>query len=283
MIPFFIIILILCLLVYLYLMCLKPNTVRRGQMKPFEEVYIAHRGLFDNNSPAPENSMAAFQRAVDGGYGIELDVHLSADRKLVVFHDDTLKRMCGIDRAVADCTSQELQQYTLGKSQETIPLLTDVLKIVDGKVPMIIEVKPAPNCTEVSAALAKMMQSYKGLYCMESFHPAAVAWFRHNAPEVIRGQLATDFTHGGVHKPYLRNILLANLLFNGYAKPDFIAYDHKFPNQFSYKLCRKLFDVEHVAWTIRSEKQLTTAREYFQVFIFDSFIPKDKNPGKNQS
>ncbi len=281
MIPVLIIILILCLFVYVYLMCLMPNTTRREQMKPFEEVYIAHRGLFDNKSSAPENSMAAFQKAVEAGFGIELDVHLSADGQLMVFHDDTLKRMCGIEKAIADCTSQELQQYTLAKSQERIPLLKDVLKIVDGKVPMIIEVKPAPNCREVSAALAQMMQSYNGIYCMESFHPAAVAWFRRNEPSVLRGQLATDFTHGGVHKPYIRNILLANLLFNGYAKPDFIAYDHKFPNQFSYKLCRRLFQVEHVAWTIRSEEQLTAAKSYFQVFIFDSFIPADHNPEGN--
>lgn len=270
-----IIILILCLLVYLYLFCLKPNTGRRDQMKPYEDVYITHRGLFDNNSSAPENSLAAFQKAVDAGYGIELDVHLSADDQLIVFHDDSLKRMCGIDKAVSACTSQELQQYTLANSQETIPLLSEVLDIVKGQVPLIIEVKPASNCTAVSAALADMMHGYDGLYCMESFHPAAVAWFRRNEPEVIRGQLATDFTHGGVHKPYLQNILLANLLFNGYAKPDFIAYDHKFPNQFSYKLCRRLFDVENAAWTIKNETQLKEAKKYFQIMIFDSFIPQE--------
>lgn len=270
-----IIILILCLLVYLYLICLKPNTGRRDQMKPYEDVYIAHRGLFDNNSSAPENSLAAFQKAADAGYGIELDVHLSADGQLIVFHDDTLKRMCGVDKAVSACTSQELQQYTLAKSQETIPLLSDVLNVVKGQVPLIIEVKPAPNCVAVSAALADMMHGYTGLYCMESFHPAAVAWFRRNEPDVIRGQLATDFTHGGIHKPYLQNILLANLLFNGYARPDFIAYDRKFPHQFSYQLCRKLFDVENAAWTIQSEAQLKEAKKYFQIMIFDSFIPQE--------
>lgn len=270
MISFLIIILILCLFVYTYLICLKPNTGRQEQLKPFENVYIAHRGLFDNSSSAPENSLAAFQKAVEAGFGIELDVHLTADRQLVVFHDDSLKRMCGLDKQIYDCTYQELQQCTLSTSSETIPLLKNVLKTVNGEVPLIIEIKPKPNCTATAAALAEMMHDYSGLYCIESFHPAAVAWFRKNKPDVIRGQLSTAFTH---NKPYFIYFLLTNLLFNWYTKPDFIAYDHRFANQFSYKLCRRLYHVKNAAWTIKNEEQLARAKKVFQIFIFDSFIP----------
>ena len=119
-------------------------------MAVFEKQYIAHRGLFDNENGIPENSIPAFKRAVDQGYGIELDVQLTMDHKLVVFHDESLRRLCRADRLLRDCTYAELQEYSLGISRERIPLFEDVLKVVDGKVPLIVEVKQEGNWKETT-------------------------------------------------------------------------------------------------------------------------------------
>lgn len=257
-----------------YLLCLKPNTKRREQMKPFEEVYIAHRGLFDNHSKAPENSLAAFQKAVQAGYGIELDVQMTADHQMVVFHDASLKRMCGADLRLTDLTWQELKRYRLADSDETIPLFRDVLNIIDGKVPVIVEIKVQNRYLETTRYLARIMDHYQGVYCIESFHPLAVAWFRRHRPEVIRGQLSTNYRKDHIRQPAPVRFILTNLLFNGYSRPDFIAYNYKFSSQFSYRLCRRLYSIENAAWTIHSQEALNQAKEVFQIFIFDSFIPE---------
>ena len=187
-----------------------PNRGRKEKMKVFEKQYIAHRGLFDNESEAPENSIPAFQRAVQQGYGIELDVQLTTDNRLVVFHDETLQRMCGFDKKLTECSYDELKHYRLAKSDEKIPLFDEVLKVIDGKVPLIVEVKSEGDWKKTTQLMAERMGSYQGCYCMESFHPFAVKWFKDH-------------------------------------RPDFIAYNHLWKKDFSYTLCRKLFKPENVA------------------------------------
>lgn len=309
---------VLFVLAAVYLFCLKPNVGRGKQMAPFTQTYIAHRGLFDNDTNAVENSIAAFRRAVIAGYGIELDVQLTADNKLVVFHDKSLLRMCGVEIQPSETSYEELKQYSLLKSNEKIPLFSEVLAVVAGRVPMIIEIKPEGNPARTAEALARSMENYQGDYCIESFHPQALRWYRKNRPEVLRGQLSENFVKvgwqfvtsrmkksesmtalnreasenksknknknrkpGAVNKDsigILKRILLANLLFNFYGKPDFIAYHHRHSSQFSYSLCRKLYKPVNAAWTIRSEKELEESRKIYQIVIFDSFIP-EKNRG----
>ena len=105
-----------------YLFLIKPDTKRKEWAKPYEEKGVAHRGLFDKSLGIPENSLAAFQRAVEKNYGVELDVQLTKDNRLVVFHDEDLFRMCGVKKKVRDCTWEELCQYTLQGTEEKIPL-----------------------------------------------------------------------------------------------------------------------------------------------------------------
>ena len=132
-----------------------PNRGRKEKMKVFEKQYIAHRGLFDNESEAPENSIPAFQRAVQQGYGIELDVQLTTDNRLVVFHDETLQRMCGFDKKLTECSYDELKHYRLAKSDEKIPLFDEVLKVIDGKVPLIVEVKSEGDWKKTTQLMAE--------------------------------------------------------------------------------------------------------------------------------
>lgn len=287
MLKILIILLILIIVFFLlWIWAIKPNKIteeRKALIKPFEDNYIAHRGLFSNQyldddlpPHAPENSLEAFRHAVEAGYGIELDVQLSADDKLVVFHDGNLKRMCGKKKAVLKCTYEELSQMHLLESAQTVPLFEEVLKIVDGKVPLLIEVKPEGDSRKTAAILNEHMKDYKGVYCMESFDPRAVAWYRKNRPDVLRGQLSTHFTDKVKWYEKLFHLCLERLLTNFMARPDFIAYNHKYKNQTSYRLLRKLYPVFNACWTIKNQKQLEEAKDVFSVFIFDSFIPEEK-------
>lgn len=257
----------------LYLYSIAPNKNRKNKMLDFEKQYIAHRGLFNNETDAPENSIPAFQKAVEVGYGIELDVQLTTDHQLVVFHDESLKRMCGIDKTLTDCSFDELSQYTLGKSEAQIPLLKDVLKIIDGQVPIIVEIKPEGDWKTTTKFTAKMLDKYNGCYCIESFHPLVVRWFRKHRPDVIRGQLSTNYFGDHLDQPWYQKFLFTNLMLNFITKPDFIAYNHLWKNNLSYTICRTLFPVENVAWTIRSQEELLKAKKTFDIIIFDSFIP----------
>ena len=258
----------------LYLWMLKPNHPRLEKMKPFEKVYIAHRGLFDPDKGIPENSLAAFRRAVENGYGIELDIQITKDGKLVVFHDKTLKRMCGEKKILTQLTYQQLQEYRLAGSEERIPLFEDALKLIGGKVPLIVEVKAEGKCFKATRMMCRMMENYPGIFCMESFHPLCVRWVRKHYPKILRGQLSMNYFIEEKNRPFYQKLVMTSLLFNVFARPDFISYHHAQKNQFSYRLCRKLFKVENAAWTIKSQEQLDQARDTFQVMIFDGFIPK---------
>lgn len=257
------------------LCCLWPHgsVSRQARMCSYQERLIAHRGLFVPQV-RPENSLAAFSEACRYGYGVELDVQLSKDGKLVVFHDETLNRVCGVKGYVRDYTYQELQHFSLDGTTERIPLFADVLATVNGKVPLIVEVKPEGDCIGAAERTAVLLDAYQGEYCVESFNPRVVVWFRRHRPQVIRGQLSTDYFKDDPHLPFGKKFLLTNLFFNFLARPDFIAYNHRFARRLSLSLIRRFFCVSHVAWTVRSESELAWARNYFSVFIFDSFIPQ---------
>ena len=274
-------------LIILYLFMVMPRVIARPDMRPFQKFLYAHRGLHDNNSDAPENSMAAFKKAVDAGFGIEMDVQLTKDRIPVVFHDFTLERVCGGEGKVYDYTYKELQQFNLCGSGEKIPLFADVLKLVDGKVPLIIELKIESTDAAVCPIADRILSDYKGLYCIESFNPFGLHWYRCNRGQIIRGQLSDAFlkldeyrdSKGGERMLYFA---LQNLLLNFLGRPDFIAYNHKYSYIFNRKLCRGLFRARAAAWTIKSPEELIEAEKHFDIFIFDSFVP-EKIPKMNKN
>ena len=265
----------LALLVILYVLSLSSSGERRAQMKPYMEQYIAHRGFF-NNKDVPENSLKAFALAVQHGYGIELDVQLTADNKLVVFHDEELIRMCGAEGNLWQKTFDEIKDLRLLETDEPIPLFEDVLNTVGGRVPLIVEIKSEGRYTDCSRLANEMLKGYKGEFCVESFHPLVVRWFKKHSPHIVRGQLSTDHIKDGEKGGNVGRFLLSNMVFNFLSKPDFIAFNHEHKGMFSFKLCRKLYKPVTVAWTIKSEEQLENARDSFEVFIFDSFVPQDR-------
>ena len=263
---------VVLILTILYFLAIMPRMVGKPDDSALRNWLYAHRGLHDNKTDAPENSMKAFGKAVDAGFGIELDIQLSKDDVVVVFHDDNLKRICGVDGKVRNYTYEELQQFKLCDSEERIPKFEDVLRMVDGRVPMIVEFKMEDWNEKLCILGDELLRNYKGIYCMESFHPFCVYWYRKHRKEVIRGQLAEAFLrekgYGGI-----KFFVLQHLLLNFLAKPDFIAYNHKHADNISRRICRKLYKNLAVAWTIKSKEELEAAKAHFDLFIFDTFIP----------
>ena len=268
---------ILILLIVFYLIAIYPDTSRRKKMEPYEKRFIAHRGLF-NNKDIPENSLPAFKKAVENNFGIELDVQLTADDKLVVFHDASLKRMTGIDKNLTDCSYEELCGYPLLDTKEQIPLFSDVLSVLKPDTPLVIEIKAEGRYIETTKRTVEMMKSYNGLYNMESFNPMVVRYLRMNEPQIIRGQLAYNYLSDPNAKiSKVLCFVLTYLLMNFLTRPDYIAYDVNGSDNLSFQLMSRLFKAECVAWTVKSRQQFEEKKHLYQCFIFDSWMPDNKD------
>lgn len=172
-----------------YIYTIMPRVIRKPDKSAFQTRFFAHRGLHENGTAHPENSLPAIRRAVEEGYGIEFDIQVTKDGVPVVFHDFTLRRMCGQKGRVCDYTLQELSQFRLLDCGERIPTFKEALKAVDGRVPLIIEMKMEYFDLRVCRAADQLLREYKGVYCIESFNPLVLLWYRKNRPDVMRGQL----------------------------------------------------------------------------------------------
>ena len=247
-----------------------PGRATRAQKAPFLYRNYAHRGLHTEDGTVPENSLPAFRAAAEAGYAVEMDVHLTADDQLVVFHDDTLTRVCGVDARVDSKTLAELQQLSLCGTDETIPLFSDVLKTVRGRGALIVELKNGKNNKELCEKTYALLRRYTGDYCIESFNPFIVRWFKINAPEVVRGQLANPPKDYNGEVNAVTGFILGNVLLNFLARPQFIAYKIA-PKPFPVKLCETLGAMK-VCWTSHewaNEKGNDTV-------IFEFYKPKLK-------
>ena len=229
---------------------------------------IAHRGL--HNHALPENSLGAFSNAVEHGYSIELDVRLSSDGKVVVFHDDGLRRLTGVDGAVETAAHSTLSKLTLKDTGEKIPALKDVLSLVDGRVPLLIEVKSRLSVGPLEEALAGALEGYGGEVAVQSFDPHSLRWFRDNRPDMMRGQVAGSLKGEGMAWP--RKLLLRHLLMNRVSQPHFIAYEvDLLPCLAVSRLRRK--GVPVLAWTVDSADKRQRAEEHADNIIFEGMMP----------
>ena len=235
---------------------------------------IAHRGYHNITKQIPENSNLAFQEAIKNDLIIELDIHLMKDGNVIVFHDDNLKRMTGIDKNIKDCNYEQIKNLKLLNTNQNIPLLSDVLKLINGKVPVIIELKCDTKCGKLEKKAYKLLENYKGKYAIKSFSPFSVMYFRKHYPNVTRGQLASDFKNRKLL--LIKKILLKNLFFNCFTKPDFVSYDIRaLPNK-KVKKFRKQHLV--LGWTIRNKDDLEYAKKYCDNYICEN-INMNKSVG----
>ena len=252
------------------LFMLAPGRASRRQKSPFLDRNFAHRGLHTSNKAVPENSLEAFRLATENGYGVELDVQLSKDGQVVVFHDDTLDRVCGVHGRVDDFNYRELSQMRLCESEWGIPLFADVLTMVNGREPIICELKTGPRNAELCRKTYNLISSYKGAICIESFDPRIVAWFRFHAKNLVRGQLATlpsqypDDVTGG--KPFA--FLAGHTLLNFLGRPQFIAYEIG-PQPLSVRLAQ-LLGAMKVGWTSHDAKN----EQSKDAVIFEYYKPQ---------
>ncbi len=256
----------------LYALSVRGRTGHEG-LKALQGWGYAHRGL--HGEGAPENSMSAFRRALDHGYGIELDVHLMADGELAVIHDASLKRTAGVDVFIEDLTAQDLARYPLTGTTESIPLLSQVLELYNGKTPMIVELKPERgNYAQLAQAACNLLDQYDVTFCIESFDPRCVRWLKENRPDIIRGQLAENFVRNKRSTlPPLVKFIVTHQLENFLLQPDFVAYKFAHRKTLGNLLVRRLWGVQGVTWTLTSQEDYDTAVREGWLPIFERFLP----------
>lgn len=232
------------------------------------EKYIAHRGL--HNKEFPENSLGAFSNAILNDYPIELDVHIIKDGTIVVFHDETLSRVVQKDGYVKNLNKEDLTNCHLNGTEYTIPTFEDVLSLVNGQVPILIEIKNVGKVGELEGKLYKMLKNYNGEYAIQSFNPYVLEWFKKNAKEVLRGQLAGFFK--GEKLSYLKKFVLKRMILNKkIACPDFISYDiRNLPNRF----VKRYNNLPLLGWCCKSQEQYMEKVKYLDNIIFEGFEPK---------
>lgn len=266
---------VLLFLFGLYLLAVRPRRARKAS-RYFATFNYAHRGL--HSDTLPENSLAAFEAACRAGYGIELDVRLSRDGVAVVFHDDTLTRMCGIDRRVSELTAAELAKIPLaGNPAHKIPTFAEVLSLVRGRVPLLVEIKGTTDAADVCEVAAPLLDEYRGAYCIESFSPYAVRWYRRRRPLVVRGQLSEHyFANRGKKKTFplwMMQLLLTNFL----TKPDFIAFNLRDRKYLPFRIATRLYGAKAFAYTVKSHADEEKCCGYFDALIFEGYLPPERS------
>lgn len=262
---------IILLLILLYLLSLRGRTGQPGLAELLRWRY-AHRGL--HTPGVPENSMAAFRAALEAGFGIELDLHLLTDGGLAVIHDSKLERTTGKPGKVEELSSAQLSDYPLEGTEEVIPLFPQVLELFAGKAPLIIELKPdGDNYAALCEAAVAAMDGYSGPWCMESFDPRCIDWLRRHRPDIIRGQLSYNYLKGTSPLPWPLKFALTYNLLNFRTRPDFIAYDYPTRKTLSNFLCRRLWGIQGVTWTIRTPQEFAQATQEGWIPIFENFLP----------
>ena len=258
------------LLLELFLIC--PALRRHPERKRMDGARVAHRGLHDLTEGSPENSLAAFRLAAEAGFAIENDIHLSKDGEVVVFHDDDLKRMCGVEGKVEEKTLAELKELRLAGTEERIPTLRECLDTIAGRVPLLIEFKSfsVKGSKELCEKADRILSGYEGTYWVQSFFPTSMQWYKKHRPDICRGVLSSGFYGQKFPMP-----VVGALAFNFLSRPDFVSYDVQTPRNFFFRLA-VLLGALPVYWTIRSEELLTKAETAYggKTSIFENFRPQ---------
>lgn len=257
----------------LWLWAIAPKISGRPDLSEFNKYDYAHRGLHNKEQKVPENSLKAFRLAANAGFGMEFDLQLTKDSKVVVHHDADLKRSCGADVKIADLTLEEVRAYKIFDTDERIPVLEEVLQAVGRRVPLIIELKNYNDPEILCTVVWDILRHYKGLYCVESFDPRIVKWFHDNQPQVVRGQLMEKLKKGENNLSAPAAFFGRNLFTNFLTRPNFEAYDFNNRNNLSLWVAKKLFGMQEVSWTIRNWDDYNKAKKDGCIVIFEGFEP----------
>ncbi len=256
------------ILFVLYLYLIFPALRRHPDRQILKGAFIAHRGIHADDKGLAENTMPAFIAADKLGFAIELDVRLTKDGKVVVFHDDDLERLCGVKGTIEDHTYEQLQAYTILSTDQRIPTFEEVVRAVE--VPLLIEIKSShKNNKALCAALDDILREYNGTFIIQSFYPPALLWFRLHHRSLCRGILSSDYIKKGA--PF-HHILAGWLLFNFMIRPDFVSFEARYAASFQRSVCSALGALP-VGWTFRSPAELELYGGMFVTYIFENFLP----------
>ena len=225
---------------------------------------ISHRGIH-NNIDIYENTLEAIKLAKDKGYIIEIDIHLTKDNQVIVFHDYNTKRLLKDNKIVEDSTYEELNNQNIFH----IPTLTEVLNIVNGKVPLLIEIKQLKKVGKLEEEMMNILNKYKGEYAIQSFNPKVLLWFKKHYPSILRGQLSYSYKNN--HFMKIKKVFLKNMFTNFLTKPNFISYKY---NELTEKKINKLKkkNITLLGWTVRSKKEYKKYSHYYDNLICEDFI-----------
>jgi glycerophosphoryl diester phosphodiesterase len=244
----------------------------------FVTIPIAHRALHDLAAGRPENSRAAIRAAIAAGYGIEIDIQRAADGTPMVFHDYALKRLTGAEGTVQMKSAAELAALPLIGGSEGIPTLAEVLALVAGRVPLLIEIKDqdgqlGPDVGPLGDAIAADLKGYAGPVAVMSFNPHAIAAFGAAAPEVARGLVTCDFSQERMPiVPAARRDELAPIADFERVGASFVSHDARDPAN-PHVAALKARGVPILCWTVRSPEAETKAREFADNITFEGYRP----------
>lgn len=261
----------LLLLFILWLLLICPADTTSEQTKPFLGRAFAAGGLQSASDHIPENSVSAFRRALSCGYGISLDVRLSGDGEAIVFRDETLQRMCGVDSETEDSELSRLRELRLEDTDETLPLFSDILKLIAGQVPLIIVLHHTRNDRLLIEKVLSLLADYDGVCCFGAFDPNILRLIRHRAPKLLRAQFA-----GGEDEPSggFRRFLRRHLLCNGFSRPHFIVCRHEQLRELSCRAAIRMLHAVPIVWTVTDQDDYYALYDSgIDIQIFQGFLP----------
>ncbi len=232
------------------------------KVEQLKGLVIAHRGLHQIKKGIPENSISAFDMAIKYKFPIELDIQLLKDGTPIVFHDDNLFRLTNVNKNVEDCNLASITNLTLLDTKEKIPTLEEVLKHIDGKVLLVLEIKYNKNCMKHINQIISLLEEYHHPFVIQSFHPKVLLYLKKKCPNILRGQLISSYQG----QPFYKKWFMQSMIYNGLTKPHFLCVEQSF---LSNKILRHYQQkgLPVLAYTIRSEKELKQAKRYADSFI----------------
>lgn len=229
---------------------------------------IAHRGFHDEGRGIVENSLSAFEAAFERNLPIECDLRLTLDGEVVIFHDQTLDRICGVNLVVEESTLSELKKYKLKDSNESIPTLKELLEIAGDEHPLLLELKIPKFNGRLEAAVRDLIDGRQDQIAIQSFHPISMWWWQRNAPSFLRGLVSGDLH--SVEIPKWQRLLVEHLAMGPLVKPHFISYQ----GDLLSRAVLSLIDLPIFAWTVKErvigERYLADGASNI---IFEGFEP----------
>ncbi len=233
------------------------------------EINIAHRGLHDISKGIPENSIIAFDNAIRNNVAIELDVHVIKDGNIIVFHDDNLIRCCNLNKKIKDCTLEDIKKVKLFNTDYKIPLLEDTLSYIDGKVPLIIEIKTDMPYYIVCPKIVKLLKTYKGTFAIKSFDPLIVYWFKKYYNYITRGMLISNFNKEKKFK-IIKKLLISSMIFVPLCKPDYLSVQLQMLKSKKIKQIKKKKNLPVLGWTFKTKIDRINYESYCDSWIFEN-------------